>query len=197
MKFFYLFLFLLPFISGNLFFLNLIKKFNLLLKPIRTEKNIDINYYTGKWYQIATSPSTKLFGTGTNYSDVTANYECIDNCYNISVYNKGINNEGNLVSIKGYSYTKKNPTKRKLKFYNLPFIGNYWIVKLGPVINNKYEYAIISGPLSQFVGTRFSLYVLCRNINEFKEKYENEVKEWCIDNGFSLPWNKYIETKHK
>ena len=105
-------------------------------------------------------------------------------------------NPGNLVSIKGYSYTKINPTKRKLKFYNLPFTGNYWIVKLGPVINNKYEYSIISGPLTQFIGTRFSLYVLCRNINEFKEKYENEVKEWCIDNGFSLPWNNYIETKH-
>ena len=37
---------------------------------IKTVTDIDLNLYTGKWYQIATSRSTKLFGTGVRYSTV-------------------------------------------------------------------------------------------------------------------------------
>ena len=177
-------------------FNNIIKTF---IEPIRTEKNLTIEYYTGKWYQVATSESTKLMGTGTNYSSVTALYDCIGNCSNnnISVFNQGINNEGRYVSIKGYSFCKnqKKPGKRKLKFYDLPFLGNYWIVKLGPIRNGQYDYSIVSGPLTRFLGTRFSLYVLCRDRKYYKENYEMEVKEWCKNNGFVLPWNKYVETK--
>ena len=170
-----------------------------IIEPIKTEKNINLNYYIGNWYQVATSKSTALMGTGTNYSSVTALYECIGNCSqnNISVVNQGINNYGDHVSIKGYSFCKNinNSGKRKLKFYNLPFLGNYWIIKLGPIRKGKYDYSIVSGPLNKFIGTRFSLYVLCRDIKYYKENYEQEVKEWCGNNGFIFPWNKYIETK--
>lgn len=189
----------LPFIFAEINLPILINNIKTVTKPVNTENNITLEYYTGKWFQTATSRSSALMGTGTNFSSVTAIYECIQNCStnNISVLNQGINNKGESVSISGFSYCKNlnKPGRRKLKFFNLPFIGNYWIIKLGPVINNKYDYAIVSGPISRFFGTRFSLYVLCRDINYYKENYEKEVKDWCQNNGFIFPWNKYVETK--
>ena len=58
--------------------------------------------------------------------------------------------------------TSNYSTKRKVKFDGLFFEGSYWIVKLGQIKNDQYQYAIISGPLTSFVGTRFSLYVLAQ-----------------------------------
>ena len=86
-------------------------------------------------------------------------------------------------------------TKRKLHFDKVPVDGNYWIVKLGPELNNKYEYVVISGPLTDSFGTRFSLYVLARNRKNYQLKYENQVKEWCKTNNYKYYWNRYIETK--
>ena len=168
------------------------------LKPIKTVNKIDLEKYVGKWYQAGTSKSTKLLGTGVNFSNVTATYECIGTCEtnNITVLNEGFNEKNEYVNITGISYSlnKKVPSNRKVEFKGVPVIGNYWIVKLGPIKNNKYEYAIVSGPISQFFGTRFSLYVLCRDKEEFYENYEEEVKKWCNKNGFIFSWNKYIKT---
>ena len=167
-------------------------------EKISTVKNVNLNFYTGRWYQTGTSLSTKLFGTGVGFKNVSAEYKCIGNCVNnnISVINEGLNDNNKYTSIRGYSYCENNSiaSKRKLVFENVPLEGNYWIVKLGPVENNKYEYAIISGPLTSFIGTRFSLYVLCRNRNVYHEKYEKEVKRWCSNNGFRFWWNKYRKT---
>lgn len=168
-------------------------------KKIETVSDINLNMYTGKWFQAATSRSTKLLGTGIDFSNVTANYQCIDNCKsnNISVFNEGFDNFGRYTSIKGFSYCEDNnlPGKRKVIFEKIPFPGNYWIVKLGPIVNCQYDYAIVSGPVTDNIGTRFSLYVLCRNVNKYEEKYEKEVKQWCVDNGFKYYWNEYVKTK--
>jgi lipocalin len=92
-------------------------------QSIDVEKNITLDHYTGKWYQAAT---TRLFGTGINYTSVTAEYQCIGNCKdnNISVLNQCIDPKGNYNDISGYSYVDNmsESAKRKLKFYSLPFI---------------------------------------------------------------------------
>ena len=162
--------------------------------PIKTVSNITLSSYLGTWNQVATSPSTALFGTGVKYTNVMAEYDILNDTL-ISVYNSGFDNNQNFTSISGYSYTiGKSETKRKLHFDGVPVDGNYWIVKLGPIKNNSYSYAVISGPLTNYFGTRFSLYVLARNREEYKIKYENEVKDWCKFNGFRFFWNKYIPT---
>jgi len=188
------FLFLLVPVYSDSTLINIFKS-NL---PINTVDNIDLSSYTGKWYQAATSKSTKIFGTGIKFSNVTATYECIGECKdnNITVLNEGYNENNDYVKIKGYSYCEDNEigSKRKLHFEGVPFEGNYWVVKLGPLINNKYEYSVISGPLNKLFGTRFSLYVICRDIEDYKLNYEDEVKEWCSNNGYIFPWNKYVKT---
>lgn len=163
--------------------------------PIKTTNNISIPCYLGLWEQMATSRSTKLLGTGIDYTNVTANYSIREDG-NINVYNDGYNNNGEKTYINGYSYiTGNDETKRKVHFDNVPTDGNYWIIKLGPIINKQYQYAIVCGPITSYIGTRFSLYVLARNRKLYKEKYETKVKKWCKDNGFNLYWNEYISTK--
>ena len=46
---------------------------------------------------------------------------------------------------------------------------DYFITKLGPVINDEYQYAIVTDSL------KLSLYVLARNINYFFDNYDDEV----------------------
>ena len=167
-------------------------------KPIDTVTKIDLKMYTGKWHQVATSRSTKLLGTGVKFKNVSAEYLCINNCSSniISVLNQGINDKNNYTSINGFSYCENisMPSKRKVVFEGVKFEGNYWIVKLGPIVNNQYDYAIVCGPLTNFFGTRFSLYVLCRDKKKYELEYEEDVKQWCNDNGFKFWWNKYIKT---
>ena len=113
----------------------------------------------------------------------------------ITVLNSGLKGNGNYTEIKGYSYTTGNlPTKRKLHFDGVPTDGNYWIVYLGPIINKEYAYAIVSGAITKVVGTRFSLYILARNIEEYRAHYESTVKQWCKDNGYTMWWNEYVST---
>ncbi len=164
------------------------------MRPIQTEKNIILQSYLGKWHQMATSRSTSLLGTGIRFKNVSAEYDLLNNS-DIGVYNSGYDENNNFTSIRGYSYiTGNSETKRKLHFDGVPIDGNYWIVKLGPIKNKTYRYAIVSGALTRFFGTRFSLYVLARDKKEYKLKYEQEVKQWCKDNNFRFFWNKYIAT---
>ena len=162
--------------------------------PIQTEPRIILNSYLGLWNQVATSRSSALLGTGIRFKNVTAFYSLLNNS-DIGVYNSGYDENNNFTMIEGYSYINgKSQTKRKLSFNGVPIDGNYWIVKLGPVQEKLYRYAIVSGPLTSFFGTRFSLYILARNREEYKIKYEKEVKNWCKQNNFRFFWNKYIPT---
>jgi lipocalin len=168
--------------------------------PIPVEPTLNTNAYLGKWFQVATSRSTALLGTGTDYRNVTALYNIsfVDTQWPksvITVLNSGLKGNGNYTEIKGYSYTTGNlPTKRKLHFDGVPTDGNYWIVYLGPIINNEYAYAIVSGAITKVVGTRFSLYILARNVEEYRTHYESTVKQWCKDNGYTMWWNEYVST---
>ena len=76
-------------------------------KPINqfnTEPNININAYLGNWYQVATSRSTALLGTGIDYYNVQAEYGLCSN--GISVFNSGYQSNGNYTYIEGYSYVE-------------------------------------------------------------------------------------------
>lgn len=166
------------------------------LFPIPVVSSVDLKKYIGKWHQVGTSRSTKLFGTGVDYYNVTATYE-LQKEYNnnITVLNEGYNSNEDFENISGYSYCNNNdiPAKRKVHFTGVPVDGSYWIVKIKEA-QYQYEYAIVAGPLTRWFGTRFSLYVLARDRKIYKEKYEAEVKEWCKTNGFTNWWNCYVPT---
>ena len=147
------------------------------MHPIETEPNVNISAYLGTWNQVATSRSTKLHGE-YQYTNVTSHYGPSEE--GLSVYNSEYDENGEF---------KK---KRKVHFDVSPVNENYWIPKLGPILHGEYQYAIVFGPLRYSAWP--SLYVLARNRQQYKQLYEDEVKQWCVDNGFVFHWNEYVET---
>ena len=65
-----------------------------------------------------------------------------------------------------------------------------WVVQLGPPTfkGNYYQYSVISGP------GKYDLFVLARNITEFKQNYDEEVLTKLKAQGFTRFYNKPTDT---
>ena len=72
----------------------------------------------------------------------------------------------------------------------LPFAGFYWIVKLGDIEPGytEYPYAIVSVPFQT------SLFILARDVDEFRMKYKDVVLQLVKDMGYTYFFNRPIET---
>jgi lipocalin len=64
-----------------------------------------------------------------------------------------------------------------------PFPAPYWVLKLGPVVDDLYDYSIVSDNLN------LSLFVLARDPTTFNEKYDAEVQSYLQDAGFTGKFN--------
>ena len=62
-------------------------------------------------------------------------------------------------------------------------------MQLGPTTFNRsyYQYSVITGPLKEY------LFVLARNVTEFKQNYDNEVLAELKEQGFTKFYNKPTE----
>jgi len=146
-------------------------------KTPNTVSNLDVNQYLGNWYQIYGAPTNVIFqGYGTC---LTAQYGLLDNG-DVSVLNSQINSKGKLEQISGYAYytNSSDPGKLTVHLDGVPAESPYWVVKLGEVVNEQYQYAIISVP------SGISLWVLTRDVETFYSKYDEEVKDFLEDNDF-------------
>ena len=61
-----------------------------------------------------------------------------------------------------------------------------WVIRLGPEKNGLYEYSVATDPM------KLGLYVLARDVETFKQKYEHEVIQFVTEQGFIDPINKPI-----
>ncbi len=110
--------------------------------PINTVANVDLKKYTGTWYEIA--KISNRFQKKC-VSDTTATYELSDHG-RISVVNKCVDKNGNLIVAKGIAKIVDTNSNSKLKvsFFSIfgwyLFWGDYWIIGLGD------DYAIIGHP---------------------------------------------------
>lgn len=109
---------------------------------------VDLQRYSGLWYQVAHFPS--FFLNGCEYS--TAEYSVKDNG-TIGVLNKCHKNNAVNSSISGTASAPNpaEPTKLKVDF-GFFAKGNYWIIDLDP----DYQWAVVSGP------GKSSLFILSR-----------------------------------
>lgn len=174
---------------------------NTNLKPVC---NINLDAYTGLWYQFSTNLLTSIQATGPFSYSVTAEYQKIDDKGTISVKNRALNTNYKVQGIDGISYPTSPdcPGARKVSFPGVPFDGDYIIVKLGPIVRGKYEYAIVLGPFpiigynidSSINPNGCGLYVLVRNPNNFAKKYFCEVNDYLRENGFNKFFNKQLLT---
>lgn len=136
-----------------------------------TIKSIDIAKYLGHWKQVYEAPTNQIFqGYGIC---ITADYGLLQNG-NINVVNTQYDENHAIEQINGYGYytNVSEPGKLTVHLDGVPVDSPYWIVKLGEIRNNQYQYSIITTP------SAISLWVLVRDLDTFYQLYDKEVREF-------------------
>ncbi|XP_020209193.1 temperature-induced lipocalin-1 [Cajanus cajan] len=132
---------------------------------LKVVRGLDLQRYTGRWYEIASFPS---FFQPRNGENTRATYT-LNEDGTVHVLNETWSN-GKRVSIEGSAYKadpKSDEAKLKVKFYVPPFlpiipvVGNYWVL----YVDDDYQYALIGEP------TRKYLWILCRKTHLEDEIY--------------------------
>ncbi len=150
---------------------------------LATSKNIEpvtelkLNEYLGHWLQVYESPTNIIFqGYGTC---ITADYGILENG-NVSVLNTQLDENNKIEQISGYAYYKNvsEPGKLNVHLEGVPVDSPYWVVKLGEIKNEQYQYSIVTTP------SYVSLWVLTRNVDDFFKYYNKEVVEYLETNNF-------------
>jgi len=165
-----------------------------LLSPFGppTVPELNVHQYSGRWYQTYSSYFPNITFEKNGYC-VTADYGVISNS-SISVVNAqaqgSANGELEIVDGTATVVDPKHPGKLSLVFNDrnqfLP--GFYWIVALGPVVNNKYEWSVVSAPF------RLALFILARDVDKFRSTYEKDVLARVHGLGFTWAFNKPLPT---
>lgn len=153
--------------------LNLLTLFSLSfsLNTPNTVQELNVNKYLGHWSQVYGSPTNVIF---QGYGEcITADYGLLNNGY-VSVLNTQINENDIIEKINGYVYYKNisQPGKLTVHLDGVPVESPYWVVKLGEVVDNQYQYSIVTTP------SGISLWVLVRELDRFYEFYDVEVQEF-------------------
>jgi lysozyme C len=142
-----------------------------------TVSELDVNSYLGHWYQVYGAPTNTIFqGYGTC---LTADYGLLDNGY-ISVLNAQLNKNKEIETINGYGYYKNisKPGQLTVHLDGVPVDSPYWVVKLGEIVDNQYQYSIITVP------SGISLWVITRDVDKFNELYSKEVQQFLNEYNF-------------
>jgi len=120
-------------------------------KELEVVKDVDLERYMGRWYEIASFPS---FFVPKNGADTRATYT-LNQDGTVHVLNETWS-DGKRVAIEGSAYKadpKSNESKLKVKFYVPPFlpiipvVGNYWVLYL----DGEYQYALIGEPTRKYL----------------------------------------------
>ena len=154
--------------------------------------------FSGDWYQVMTSRSTGLFGTGIDYSSVKANYSTGADPNIINVINSSYDANFNQKSIFGISRARDNtiPTCRTVKFDVNPIEGDYWII----YVSDDGNTVVVSAPLiipgiPLLLSNNFGVYVLTRDISNFwVESNAKTVLAFLRRKGFTQIWNKPVNS---
>ena len=157
-------------------------------KNYKAVDELDLNKYTGLWYQVYGDNFDKTFqGNG---KCAKAYYKMND--YNISVLNTQKNSKNEIENITGFAYYKNNNTGGYLtvKLEDNPE-APYWIIELGPIISGLYDYSIVSDNL------KLSLFVLARNVTEFYNLYDKKVLLSLQNFGFTNIINNPIKMEQQ
>lgn len=153
------------------------------LSFVAVVSTLNINQYLGTWYQVYSD----FFVRSTfeqNSRCVKAEYGLFPN-NTISVHNSQINDDGKIQEIYGYAYQKDSG---KLVVNLNGRDAPYWVLDLGPIVNDQYEYSIVSDP------SQTSLFVLTRDVDQFFDEYDEEVLQKLKKLKFTNFRNKPIKT---
>lgn len=151
------------------------------LRDVPTVPVLNVTQYLGLWYQVYTDSFNAIFEP-TPFC-ATAKYGLNANG-SVSVRNidrqGGFN--GTRREVEGYAYqtdAQEYPGRLAVVFPFNPIPGPYWIVKLGPVVAEEYQYAVVTDM------DKLSLFVLSRDPAAFKTLYKAEVQAFLTAFGFT------------
>ncbi len=118
---------------------------NLKSQTLKTVTNVDVEKYSGKWYEIASYPQRFQKGchcTTAEYTLSEKGYLIVENrCNRDSV-------DGKQSYIKGKAFIVPNTGNSQLKVqFFWPFRAKYWIIDLA----DDYSYAVVSHPSMKYL----------------------------------------------
>jgi len=146
--------------------------------------------YLGRWYQVYADLAVDLTFENSSYCD-TADYGIYPND-TISVWNRErqYNVTGIERQIFGWAEAgdATKPGELTVHLQTTGFGAPYWVYQLGPIVQDQYEYSIVSDPL------KFTLFVLARNVSRFMRLYNTNVTGYLREQGFTQLWNTPILT---
>jgi apolipoprotein D and lipocalin family protein len=150
-------------------------------QPLETVKNVDLNKYMGKWYEIALFPQS--FEKGCNCTSAEYSFEkdyvrVLNSCNRDSANGKRTQAKGKAFVVKG-----SNNSKLKVQFF-WPFKGDYWIIDLA----EDYSYAVVGAPNRKY------LWILCRK-PVMDEKLYNDIVKRAAEKGFDI--SKLVKTNQE
>ena len=153
-------------------------------KEYKAVDEVDLPNYMGKWYQIYGDAFDKVFQGNGRCS--TAEYELLEDG-RVSVFNKQLNKNDEVDSIPGFAYYSEGDC---CGYLTVELQGTqpapYWILELGPLVDNKYEYSIVSDNMA------LSLFVLARDVDIFYKLYDTDVQKSLQEFGFTKSRNSPI-----
>jgi apolipoprotein D and lipocalin family protein len=138
---------------------------------LETVENVDLEKYSGRWYEIARYP----FRFEKGCRCVTAEYGLSPKGH-VTVINRCLRANGTWTSIRGKAFIVKNSGNARLRVqFFWPFRGNYWIIDLA----DDYSYAVVSAP-----GRKY-LWILSRTKTVSPDVYDS-IMEKLSAKGFDL-----------
>ena len=146
---------------------------------------LNLNQYDGFWYEVYSDVLDQTFQRGG--SCVTADYTIFEDG-TVGVLNKEKYLNGTETSIAGIAYYDDGNSGGELtvKLDGTPVPAPYWVVELGPIANDQYDYAIVSDNL------QLGLFVLARDIDRFFKLYSDNVLDSLKNMGFTRKYNSPI-----
>lgn len=135
--------------------------------------SIDIQKYTGKWYEIASYPMSfqkDCFCVTAEYTLTAKGYvKVFNSCRKGSIAGKVKSITGKAFPVKG-----TNNTKLKVQFF-WPFKSDYWVLDKA----DDYSWAVVSGPSRKY------LWILSRTPQLQNETWQY-IADRLVKNGFDL-----------
>eukprot|EP00128_Syssomonas_multiformis_P014400 Colp12_sorted_trinity150504_noHs@4832 len=161
------------------------------VSAIETVKALDVNKYTGLWYQTFASPLV-VNTFERNGVCITAEYGlAMDGSITVLNRQRQKTPTGEEKTITGFAKLDNpaEPGKLSVTLFGGAAGAPYWVVALGPdTFDGKYQWAIVTDPF------KISLFVLARDPQVFAKLYEAEVLKTLDTLGFNHFWNKPIKT---
>ena len=158
----------------------LINSFMTAAQTLQSVSSVDLNKYSGKWYEISSFP--QQFQKGCHCT--TAEYTLSEKGF-VIVENKcrkgSVTGKESYIKGKAFVTANSNNAKLKVQFF-WPFTGKYWIIDLA----DDYSYAVVSHPNRKY------LWILSRTPKMNNEIYQQIISR-LVEKGLDVSKLKITE----